>query len=97
MARKFEKYGQVENIAVHLQNTPTYYVKYRKEEDRIKALIELKHKEGVARVVAREDWNINVSKGVMMEHYFKVEGKQEITKKKENTEMAALYRKKNYI
>ena len=35
MAMKFRKYGQVENIAVHLQNTPTYYVKYGKEEDRI--------------------------------------------------------------
>ena len=27
MARIFRKYGQVENIAIHLQNTPTYYVK----------------------------------------------------------------------
>ena len=30
MARKFRKYGQVESIAVHLQNTPIYYVNYKK-------------------------------------------------------------------
>ena len=40
-SKKFRKYRQVENTAVHLQNTPTYYVKYGKEEDRIKALIGL--------------------------------------------------------
>ena len=39
--RKFRKYGQVENIAVHLQNAPTYYFKYGKEKDRIKAKIGL--------------------------------------------------------
>ena len=42
--RKFRKYKQVENIAVHLQNMTTYYVKYGKEEDRIKAMIGLKQK-----------------------------------------------------
>ena len=63
----------------------------------VNALIGLIHEEGVARVVATEEGNVNMSKKVTMEHCFKVEGKQEITKKKENTEMAALYRKKNYI
>ena len=38
MTKKFRKYGQVENIVVRLQNTPTYYVKYGKEDDRIKTL-----------------------------------------------------------
>ena len=39
MASKFRKYGQLENITVHLKNTPTY-IKYQKEEDKIKALKE---------------------------------------------------------
>ena len=30
MARKFRKYELVGSIAVHLQNTPTYYVNYKK-------------------------------------------------------------------
>ena len=42
MARKFGKYGQVENIAVDLKIMPTYYVKYEKEENKIKALVGLK-------------------------------------------------------
>ena len=76
MAREFRKYGQVKNITVHLQNTPTFYVKYRMEEDRIKALIGLKHQGGVARVVATEERYGNVSKSnVTMEHCFKEEGK----------------------
>ena len=58
------------------------YIKYEKEEDRIKALIVLIHKEGVARV---EKGNVNVSKTVMMEHCFKNERKQEITKKKKTS------------
>ena len=33
MARKFRKYGQVENIMIHLQNTPTHCLKYKKEEE----------------------------------------------------------------
>ena len=37
----------------------------------------------MARVVATEERNVNVSKRVTMEHCFKEEGKQEITKKKE--------------
>ena len=56
MIRKFRKYGQVENIAVHLQNTPTYYINYKKEE---------------CTVVATEERNVNVSKSVTMEHCFK--------------------------
>ena len=51
-------------------------------------------------MVATEERNIIVSKSVMMEHCFKEELKQEITKKKENTKMAFLYfqgQKKNYI
>ena len=30
MANKFRKYGQIENIGIHLENTPTYYIKYKK-------------------------------------------------------------------
>ena len=81
MARKFRKYGQVGIVAVHLQNMPTYYVKYKKEEDRVKALMGL-IQEGVARVVATEERNVNVSRSVMMEHCFKDEGKKKFTKKK---------------
>ena len=66
MTKKFRKYGQVENIVVRLQNTPTYYVKYGKEDDRIKALMELKHKERVARVVTTEERKVIVSKRVTM-------------------------------
>ena len=76
MARKFR---QVENIAIYLQNMPTYYVMYRKEE-RIKALIKLNHKEGMGRVVPTEESNVNVSKRVTMEHCFEEKGKQETTK-----------------
>ena len=36
MAKKFQKYEQVESILVHLQNTPTYYVTYKNEDDKIK-------------------------------------------------------------
>ena len=67
MAKKFRKYAQVKSIGVHLQNTPTYYVKYRNEEDKVKELIGLKHK-GVARVVATEQENVNMSNSVMMEN-----------------------------
>ena len=88
MARKFRKYGQVESIAVHLQNTPIYYVNYKKK-DGVNALIGLIHEKGVARVVVTEERNINMSKRVMMEHFFKEEGKQEITKK--NNKMASLH------
>ena len=67
MAKKFRKYAQVKSIGVHLQNTPTYYVKYRNEEDKVKELIGLKHK-GVARVVATEQENVNMSNSVTMEN-----------------------------
>ena len=61
MARKFRKHGQVESIAVNLQNTPIYYVNYKKEEDGVNALIGLIHEEGVATVVATEERNFNIS------------------------------------
>ena len=41
------------------------------------------HEGVVARVVATEERNVNMSKRVTMEHCFKEEGKQEITKKRE--------------
>ena len=66
MARKFRKYGQVDNIPVHLQNKPTYCDKYKKEEDRVKALIGIIHEGGVARVVATEERDVNVSKSVKL-------------------------------
>ena len=50
MAKKFKKLGQVENISMNLQNTPTYYLKYRKKESKDKALRELIKEEGVAEV-----------------------------------------------
>ena len=73
MARKIRKYGQVKIIAVHLQNMSTYNVKYKKEEDRVKAMIGLIHKR-VARVVVTEERNVNMSKSATMEHCFKDEG-----------------------
>ena len=79
MERKFRKYVQVENIVVYLENTSTCNVKYENEEDRVKALIGLIHEE---RVVATEERKGNVSKSVSIEHCFKKEGKQEITKKR---------------
>ena len=47
-------------------------------------MIGLIHREGVARVVATEEKNVNVSKRVLTEHCFKEEGKQGITKKKKH-------------
>ena len=82
MAKKFRKNGYVESIVVHLQNTPSFYVNYKKEEDRVNALIGLIHEEVVARVVTTEERNVNVSKSVTMKHDFKGDGKQEITKKR---------------
>ena len=64
MTRIFRKYEQVENITVHLQNTLTYY-------DKIKVLIGLIHEEGVARVIATEERNVNMSKSVTLLCTFK--------------------------
>ena len=55
------------------------------EEDKIKALIGLIHKEGLLKVVATEEKNENMNKSVMMEHCFKDEGKQETTKKRKTS------------
>ena len=57
MAKKLKNYGQVGKIVVHLKNTPTYYLKYKNIEAKVKAMIGLKHKEGVVRVVATEERN----------------------------------------
>ena len=61
---------------VHLQNTPTYYINYKKEEDGVNALMGLVQEE-VARVIATDERNVNVSKSVTMEHCFKNEGKHQ--------------------
>ena len=50
----------------------------------------------VARMIATEERYVNVSKRVMMEHCFKEEGKQEITKKK-ITKMASSSRTEKEI
>ena len=39
--------------------------------------MELIHEEGVARLVATEEKNVNMSKKVMIEHCFKEEGKHQ--------------------
>ena len=62
--------GRKYTVVVHLQNTPTY-VKYKKEEDKVQAM-----------VVATKEENVNMSKIVTMEHRFKDEGKPETTKKR---------------
>ena len=82
MARKILKYGQGESVAVHLQNTPTYYINYKMEENRLNALIGLMHEGRVTRVIATEKRNVHLSKIVMIEHCFKEKGKHEITKKR---------------
>ena len=54
---------------MHLLNTPLYYAKYKKEESKVKALMELIIiKRGVTRVTATEKRNVNI--GVILEHYF---------------------------
>ena len=42
-------------------------------------------------MVAIEERNVNVTKSVMMQYCFKDEGKQETTKKEENTKTASLH------
>ena len=72
--------------------TPAKYVKYKKEEDEVKALMGLIHEEGVAEVVATEEKNVNMNKSVTMEHCFKNEGKQKTAKKrKTQAKIASLY------
>ena len=78
MARKFWKYGQVESIAVHLKNIPIYHVNYKKEGG-VKAQI---HEEGVARVVAAVERNVDISKRVTMEDCLKKEEKQKLQNRK---------------
>ena len=39
LARKFRKNGQIESIAANLQNTPIYYVNYKKKEDGVNARV----------------------------------------------------------
>ena len=53
--KKFKKYEQVEKIVVHLQNTPTYYVKYKNVESKVKTMIGQIHKGGVVRVEETEE------------------------------------------
>ena len=53
MAKKFIKYIQIKSILMHQQNTPMYYAKYKKEENNIKALMELI--KGVAVVTITEE------------------------------------------
>ena len=45
---------QVDNLSINMQNTPTYYVKYRKEENEDKAIRELIKNKSVAEVIAKE-------------------------------------------
>ena len=49
-------HGQVERILMHLKAALIYYAKYKKEENKVKALNELL-KEGVAEVTATEEKN----------------------------------------
>ena len=54
MAKKFFfKYGQVESIAMHLQNATLYHAKYKSEENEVKALIDLEKE--VAEVTTIEE------------------------------------------
>ena len=62
MARKFRKYGQVENIAVPLKKQHITLITKRKKI--VNALIGLIHGV-VARVVSTEERNVNVSKSVV--------------------------------
>ena len=55
VVRKLKEYGQVESILMHLQNAPIYYAKYKKEESKLKALMDLIKEEGVTEVTATEE------------------------------------------
>ena len=61
--------------------TPTYFVKYEKEENEVQALMELTKEGGVAEVIAVEK-NVNMGKSVTMDHCFREEKQQETTRRK---------------
>ena len=63
---------------MHLQNPPKYYVKYKIEENKVKALIEIINKERVAEVTAVEEKNINIRR-VALGHCF---GDEETTRRR---------------
>ena len=53
IAKKVKKYRKVKNLALHQQmKTPTYFVKYEKEENEVQSLMELTKEEEVAEVIA---------------------------------------------
>ena len=62
--------------------TPTYFVKYEKEEIEVQALMELTKEEGVAEVIAVEKKNVNMGNSLTMDHCFGEEKKQETTKRR---------------
>ena len=99
MARKFLKYGQVERFLIYLQNIPIYYAKYKKEESKIKALMELIKEERVTEVKVTEEKNVNMRKGVTLEHCFRGEETRVSTRKNEKNQdgSGVLLRKKEDI
>ena len=80
MARKSLKYGQVESILIHLQNTPLYNAIYKKEESEVKAQIALI--KGVAEATTTEEKNVNMWRSVTLEHCFGGEKTQETTRRR---------------
>ena len=81
VAKKVIKYGQVKNLVLHQQmKTPTYFVKYGKEENQVQALMELTKEKGVAKVIAVEKKKENMRNSVTMDHCFGEEKSKKLLK-----------------
>ena len=85
---------------MHLQTTPIYYVKYRNEESKDKALRELINVEGVAEVSGIEEGIVNMRRSVTIEQCFENEETHKTTKKRKTLKWltnAFKERRRNYI
>ena len=71
MARNFFENMDGERILMHMQNAPMYYAKYKNEESKVKALMEL-IKRGVA---------VNM-RSVTLEHCFGVKKQRKLEREK---------------
>ena len=68
-------------MLMHLQNAPIYYAKYKKEESKVKALMELINEEGVTQVTSTDKKYVNMRRSVTLEHCFGGKERQEITRR----------------
>ena len=70
---------------------PTYYVKYKKDEDGVKTLIWLIHEEGVVRVIGTEEEKCEYQEECNNKTLLQSWRKPGNNHKKENAKMASLY------